>query len=120
MSCIMIIDDDNLQVLSLKIALEKKGYMVLSTSNGVEGLELIKTSQPDIIILDIMMPGMDGWQTLQKIKTDAVLARIPVIMVSVKELTTDILVKRTELGFSDYVTKPYYVEDLITKISNLT
>ena len=116
----MIIDDDSLQVISLKIALEKAGHNVLSASSGVEGLELIKTRQPDLIILDIMMPSMDGWQTLQEIKGDPKLASISVIMASVKELSADILVRKSELGFSDYITKPYYVEDLITKIAKLT
>lgn len=117
MTSIMIVDDDDLLTKTIEIALEKEDYEVTSILSGEECLKRLKTSRPDLILLDIMMPDMDGWTTLKEIKADESLAAIPVIMLTAKVQTNNIRAKKGELGFTDYLTKPFDIDDLYFRLS---
>ena len=101
-STILVIDDDSNARDLLKRMLTREGFRVVTATNGEEGLRLARSAQPDAITLDVMMPGMDGWTVLTRLKADRDLAQIPVIIVTI--------VDRHETGFAlgaaDYVTKP--------------
>src|SRR5665811_729317 len=84
-SKILIVDDEIDTLLPLKMSLEVEDYLVLGASNGYEALELAKTNIPDLIILDIMMPGMDGYEVCSRLKKDPVMRNIPVIMLTAKD-----------------------------------
>jgi PAS domain S-box-containing protein len=112
---ILIIDDnpENLRVLG--DILDIKGYEVLIASSGPEAFEVIKSPSPDLILLDIMMPGMDGHEVCRKIKDDPDLSRIPVIFISALG-ATEPKIKAFREGAVDYITKPFHVEEVIARV----
>ncbi len=99
---LLIIDDDPHARELLRRTFSKEGYAVIEAADGASGIELALTQQPDVITLDVMMPGMDGWEVLSRIKADPATTDIPVIMVSI----IDDVNMGVALGASDYVTKP--------------
>ena len=104
-SILMIDDDANARKLA-KLLLEREGYEVVTASNGEEGLILAKVMQPDVILLDVMMPKMNGYQTLKRLREDQDIEQIPVIMVSAKGTEHDIATS-FRLGAIFHVEKPY-------------
>ncbi|HEY9839735.1 MAG TPA: diguanylate cyclase, partial [Candidatus Obscuribacterales bacterium] len=114
---LLLIDDKptNLDVLSQ--VLVKEGYRVLSKKSGLSGIEQAGRSLPDLILLDVMMPGMDGYETCRRLKADARTAAIPVIFMSALSQTDDKI-----LGFAaggvDYITKPFQVEEVQARVHN--
>ena len=113
-SILMIDDDANARKLA-KLLLEREGYEVVTASNGEEGLILAKVMQPDVILLDVMMPKMNGYQTLKRLREDQDIEQIPVIMVSAKGTEHDIATS-FRLGAIFHVEKPYETKDLLQKI----
>jgi two-component system phosphate regulon response regulator PhoB len=112
---ILIIEDDpDIQEL-LSFAMEKEGWKLFMAASGEEGLKLLRQEGADCIILDIMLPGMDGFKVLKKIKGDEPGRDIPVIMTTAKGEESDI-VAGLELGADDYVVKPYSPKVLIARI----
>lgn len=109
---ILIVDDD-LNILELlRLYLEKEGFEVISSSRGDEALELFKKNPPVLVLLDIMLPGIDGWQVCRSIRQ---LSAIPIIMLSAKNEVFD-KVLGLELGADDYLTKPFDPKELIARV----
>jgi DNA-binding response OmpR family regulator len=102
---ILLIDDEPDLLALLEVRLKASGYDVLKASSGEKGLEKVRENRVCAILLDIMMPGMDGFEALQRLKADPKTRGIPVIMVSAKAHQED-LKKARELGAVDYVPKP--------------
>ncbi len=115
---ILIVDDEKQIARMLKIRLESMGYETDIANDGVEGLEKAQQYKPDLIILDVMMPKMDGFEVCRKLKEDPVLKSTPVIMLSVKaeEKANDL---GAIAGADDYVAKPFEPEILMGKIKKL-
>ncbi len=113
----MVVDDDDSVIKTMEIVLKRRDYETLSAYSGEKCLQMLENSQPDLILLDIMMPGMDGWETLEKIRKDESLSSIPVIILSAKNPSYDILSKKEELGFIEYVKKPFELRSLLESIS---
>ena len=117
---ILMVDDDREMVALGKLILEREGFEVLSAYGGKEGLEIIENESVDLILLDIMMLGMDGWQVLEAIKSSEAYAHIPVIMLTARHYLED---ESTTTNYSDkfdgYVVKPFVVRDLLGKIKKL-
>ncbi|SEB48040.1 Response regulator receiver domain-containing protein [Tenacibaculum sp. MAR_2009_124] len=112
---ILIVDDEPNIVMSLEYAFKKKSYEVFIARDGTEAFEIAKEQSPQVILLDIMMPKMDGYETLKKIKEVDHLKNTNVIFLSAKSKTNDIE-KGMSLGADDYVTKPFSVKKLIEKV----
>ena len=112
---ILVIDDEPDVVWSLKKILEARGYQVITAGNGVDGLEKASRDNPDLILLDIMMPRKNGFKVLQELKADDATRDIPVIFLSVKGETTN-LIEGQRLHATDYVIKPYRTEELLKYI----
>lgn len=112
---ILIVDDNprNLQVLGL--LLEKQKYETSMALSGHETLEYIKTEKPDLILLAVMMPGMDGYQVCRQLKQDATTKDIPVIFLTAKRDTESIL-EGFDSGGVDYVTKPFNSKELLARV----
>ncbi len=108
---ILVIDDDKTLLRLLQEALSKAGFQILLSSNGVDGLQEVYTRQPDLVILDVMMPRMDGWETLTRIRQ---ISRVPVIMLTAKDAEADKL-RGFSLGVDDYVTKPFSFAELAAR-----
>jgi len=113
-SILIIEDDPDIREL-IGYNLGKDGYTVIQAATGEEGLKLAGQSNPDVIVLDVMLPGMDGLDVLRRLKNDSALYRIPVILSTAKGEDTDV-VAGLELGADDYVTKPFSPKVLIARI----
>jgi DNA-binding response OmpR family regulator len=109
---ILVVDDERRIAEAVTMNLELEGYQVSCASNGQEALRKVTEELPDLIILDVMMPDMDGFETLQKIRE---ISNVPVIMLTVKGGETD-KVKGLELGADDYVTKPFGLKELVSRV----
>ncbi len=112
---LLLVDDDLFSVETLKFALEAKGHEVITATNGKDALSIVRGNQPLLIILDVMMPKMDGYHFCRLIKFDTRFKHIPVIIVSARIQEAD---KKLGVvcGCDDYVTKPYDIDDLISLI----
>jgi DNA-binding response OmpR family regulator len=115
---ILIVDDEPDILKVLKLRLEKHGYEIATASTGQAGLTSCQTSPPDLVILDLMLPDMDGYDVCKKLKSDAKTGRIPVMMLTARSESTD-EVLGLELGADDYVTKPFEFSVLHSRIKNL-
>ena len=114
---VLIVDDEPFNVDVLQQELEELEYQVITASNGKEALEKIKSQQPDLILLDLMMPVMDGFTVLSEIKADDELRAIPVIIVSAEHDSKSV-VKGIKQGADDYITKPIDAEHLKSKLKD--
>ncbi len=112
---ILIVEDDHDIVEMVDYNLKDEGYETLPAFNGERGVELAKRQRPDLIILDIMLPIMDGFEVCRALKSDETTADIPIIILSAKSQETDKVVG-LELGADDYVTKPFSPRELIARI----
>ncbi len=110
---ILIVDDEPDFALLFKKRLEANGYEVISATNGNEGLDKIKTERPDLILLDILMPGKDGYTMLQEMKGDESISKTPVIVVTAKPYMQDLFAIE---GIHDYLVKPIDDDDLLLRI----
>jgi len=115
---IMVVDDDPDIVTIVKTILEVKGYVVQSASSGQEVLSLLKELKPDLIILDVMMPQMDGLEVLTRLKGNPDTASIPVILLTAKVQYEDVL-GGYKMGADYYITKPFTSTQLMTGINSL-
>jgi len=112
---ILIIEDEE-DVLELeRYNLTREGFAVVAASRGDEGLKAVALKRPDLIILDLMLPGINGLEVCRKLKSDPLTADIPIIMVTAKGEEADIIVG-LELGADDYVSKPFSIKILISRI----
>ncbi len=110
---IVLADDEEQLALAVKIRLQSKGYQVTTAPNGQVALELIVKEPPDLIILDVVMPVMDGYSCLREINTKVGRGKIPVIILTARERMKDLF----ELeGIDDYVIKPFDHDDLLIRI----
>jgi len=109
---ILIVDDDLTLLDLLKQSLKKAGYKVLTASNGIDGLQMVYKDKVDLIVLDVMMPRMDGWETCNRIRE---ISDVPIIMLTAKDKEADTL-KGFQCGVDDYVTKPFSFAELTARV----
>ena len=112
---ILVVDDEPHIVQILRFTLEKAGYHVYTAENGQVALERIEELEPNLVILDIMMPKLDGYETCRMIKKDPATKNIPVILLTAKGREVDQKLGR-EVGASDYMTKPFSPSKLIERV----
>jgi twitching motility two-component system response regulator PilH len=117
MAKVLIVDDSPAQVLSLKKLVEKWGHEALTAENADQALQIARQEQPNVILMDIVMPGMSGFQATRKLSKDQATQRIPVIFVSNKNDEAD-QVWGMRQGAAAYVTKPVDPDALFTAISS--
>ena len=110
-SVLIVEDDQNIAEL-LRLYLEKEGYVAAIASDGGAGVEMFRKLQPDLVLLDVMLPVMDGWNVLKTIRKDAT---TPVIMLTAKGETTD-KVSGLKMGADDYITKPFEMKEVLARI----
>lgn len=118
MAQVLIVDDSPTEVHVLSSMLEKGGHTVLTASNGEEGIAQAKSAKPDLILMDVVMPGMNGFQATRQLTKDPETADIPIVIVTTKDQETD-RVWGLRQGAKDYVTKPIDEATLIEKINAL-
>ena len=114
---ILIVDDKQANLRLLSEALNEQGYKVRCVINGQRCLKAVRTIPPDLILLDIMMPDMDGYEVCQKLKADREIREIPVIFLSALDEVID-KVRAFEVGGVDYITKPFQLEEVLVRVEN--
>ena len=115
---VLLVDDDPVILKLLQVNFEMEGYTVMTAADGVEGLEKARAERPDIVLLDIMMPRMDGLQVTQALKGDDATKDIPIILLSAKAQASDIQAGR-DMGADDYLTKPFDPLELLERVGDL-
>ncbi|QVY65689.1 response regulator transcription factor [Polaribacter sp. Q13] len=115
---ILIVDDEPNIVMSLEYAFKKQDFEVFIARDGSEALEILKHQVPNIVLLDIMMPNVDGYQTLQEIKKNKSLKDTKVVFLTAKNKASDVE-KGLKLGADKYLTKPFSVKKLVSEILEL-
>ena len=109
---ILVIEDEQNINDILTFSLGKEGYKTLSALDGLKGLEMALTENPDLILLDVMLPGLDGWEVCKKVREQS---QVPIIMLTAREDEVD-KVLGLELGSDDYITKPYSMRELAARV----
>ena len=113
---ILVVDDEELLVKGIRFNLQNEGYEVLTGSNGVEAVEKAREHSPDLIILDIMMPEMDGTEVLKNLRSNAKHKDIPVIMATAKGTEMDKIIGLNS-GADDYLVKPFGVMEMVARVN---
>jgi len=115
---ILVVDDEPGLIEILQIKLESEGYRVIGASQGLDALEEMHAENPELVILDVMMPGMNGWQVLERKGADPQIAQIPVILLTVLAEDMDVM-KGLEKGAIEYITKPFDLAHLVSTVKLL-
>jgi two-component system alkaline phosphatase synthesis response regulator PhoP len=115
---ILIVDDEEDIRELVALNLRREGYQILTCDTGERALELVRSKKPDLVVLDLMLPGVDGLEVCRRLKADPDSRRIPVVMLTAKGEETDI-VAGLELGADDYVTKPFSGKVLVARVRRL-
>jgi DNA-binding response OmpR family regulator len=115
---ILVCDDDVLLLDLLEHRLSQRGFSILRAETGTEAFQQITEVKPDAVVLDAMMPGMDGFEVLRRIRADEDLRAIPVLMLTARKQQQDI-VGALELGASDFMVKPFMPEELVARLTRL-
>jgi DNA-binding response OmpR family regulator len=115
---ILAVDDDPTILRLLQVNLEMEGHDVVTAEDGHQALEALRAERPEVVLLDVMMPGLDGWQVCERIRADAEVAHTPVVFLSARAQESD-LVRGTEVGADAYVTKPFDPLALVELVERL-
>ena len=116
---IVCIEDEPEMIDLVKLILSRKGFQVVGAMGGREGLEAIQREKPDLVLLDIMMPDMDGWEVYQRMKADDTTKAIPVIMVTAKAQSIDKVLGLHIAKVDDYITKPFGPQVLLESVEKV-
>ncbi len=117
---VVVIEDDPEMIELVKLILTKDGFEVLGAGNGRDGLGLIEEAQPGCVLLDLMMPDMDGWEVYQSMKADDMMKNIPVIIITAKSQSIDKVLGLHIAKVDDYITKPFTPTELVNSVQKLT
>ncbi|OGP06105.1 MAG: hypothetical protein A2Z91_05960 [Deltaproteobacteria bacterium GWA2_38_16] len=115
---ILLVDDEKDLVDVIRVLLESKGYQVSEAYNGIDGLEKAKKEKPDLILLDVMMPGLNGYQVCRELKKDPKYKTIPIVMLTAKAQESDRF-WGVESGADDYLTKPFEAARLLETLEKI-
>ena len=119
MTRIMVVDDEPDLLEVVKLILESDGYQVVTAGSGQEALNKIEKETPDLVLLDIIMPKMDGWEVFSRIKSNPRTHDVPVIMLTAKDQRIDKLIGLHVVRVDDYITKPFGRAELLERIKRV-
>ncbi len=114
---ILVVDDEPPIVRLMEFILARQGHEMLVAVNGQEALDKVRTHQPDLVLLDIMMPRIDGYEVARALRADPATADLPIIMLSAKAQEEDIQ-KGMDVGVNEYITKPFSPDQLVTVVGD--
>ena len=115
---LLVADDEPNIVISLEYLMKREGYDVLVATDGNQALEAIQREQPALVLLDVMMPGMNGFEVCQAVRADPALDGVRILMLTAKGRETDVS-KGLALGANAYMTKPFSTRELVQKVAEL-
>lgn len=116
---VVCIEDETEMIDLVKLILGRKGFELIGAVGGREGLETVRQRKPDLVLLDLMMPDMDGWEVYQQMKTDDELKNIPVIVVTAKAQSIDKVLGLHIAKVNDYITKPFGPQELLQSVNKV-
>jgi two-component system, OmpR family, response regulator VicR len=116
---ILYVEDEKEMLELTRIVLEREGYEMLAAVGGAEGIEAIKREKPDLVLLDLMMPDVDGWEVYRRMKADKDVADIPVIIITARTQSIDKVLGLKVAKVADYITKPFGPTDLINSVKRV-
>ena len=116
---ILCVEDEPEMIDLIRLILGRRGFEVKGATGGVEGLRMIREEKPDLILLDLMMPDMDGWEVYQQIKADEKTRGIPVIVVTAKAQSIDKVLGLHIAKVDDYIAKPFSPQDLLASVEKI-
>lgn len=116
---VVCVEDEPEMIDLMRLILSRKGFEVIGAEGGVKGLETIRAEKPDLVLLDLMMPEMDGWQVYQQLKADATTADIPVIVVTAKAQNIDKVLGLHIAKVDDYIPKPFSLQELVDRVEKV-
>jgi two-component system KDP operon response regulator KdpE len=117
MANILIVEDDPEAARILELSLKREGHKMSIAMNGIQGLQAIQTQHPDLVLLDLMMPDIDGFEVCRRTRANPATANLPIIIVSARTQDAD-KQKAAQVGANGYLTKPYRRVDLLAKIES--
>ncbi len=116
---VVCIEDEPEMIDLVRLILGRKGFNVIGANGGIEGLETVRRLRPDLILLDLMMPDMDGWEVYQQVKADPALREIPVVVVTAKAQSIDKVLGLHIAKVDDYITKPFGPQELLESVEKI-
>ena len=116
---ILCIEDETEMIDLIRLILSRRGYEVQGANGGKEGIELVRQEKPDLVLLDLMMPDMDGWEVYQQMKADEATRDIPVIVVTAKAQSIDKVLGLHIAKVDDYIAKPFSPQELLTSVEEV-
>lgn len=116
---VVCIEDEPEMIDLVRLILGRRGFEVTGANGGLEGLEIVERERPDLVLLDLMMPDMDGWEVYQRIKSDEALREIPVIVVTAKAQSIDKVLGLHIAKVDDYITKPFGPQELLESVEKI-
>jgi DNA-binding response OmpR family regulator len=116
---IVCVEDEPEMIDLMQLILNRKGFEVIGAHGGIEGLETIRSVKPDLVLLDLMMPEVDGWQVYQQLKADEDIANIPVIVVTAKAQNIDKVLGLHIAKVDDYISKPFSLQELVDRVEKV-
>ncbi len=116
---VVCVEDEPEMIDLIRLILNRKGFEVIGANGGVKGLETIRAEKPDLVLLDLMMPEMDGWQVYQQLKADDSTADIPVIVVTAKAQNIDKVLGLHIAKVDDYIPKPFSLQELVDRVDKV-
>ena len=117
--CVVCVEDEPEMIDLVKLILAREGFDVVGVSGGLEGLETIERLQPELVLLDLMMPDMDGWEVYRRMKANPAVSRIPVIVVTAKAQSIDKVLGLQVAKVDDYITKPFGPSQLLKSVEKV-
>ena len=116
---VVCIEDEPGVIELIRLILERRGYKVVGAVSGMEGLEVVRQVQPSLVLLDLMMPVMDGWEVYRRMKADVMMKTIPVIIVTAKAEGIDEVLAKHIAKVDDYIKKPFSLRELLQSIERV-
>ena len=113
------IEDEAEMIDLVRLILGRRGYTVMGAIGGREGLDLIRKEKPDLVLLDLMMPDMDGWDVYHQIKSEEIIRDIPVIVITAKALNIDKVLGLRIAKVEDYIAKPFSPQELLERVDQV-
>jgi two-component system response regulator VicR len=119
LKCILCVEDEPEMIDLIRLILGRRGFEVKGAAGGIEGLQMVRQDPPDLVLLDLMMPDMDGWEVYQQMKADEKTKNIPVIVVTAKAQSIDKVLGLHIAKVDDYLTKPFSPQDLMNSVDKV-
>ncbi len=116
---VVCVEDEPEMIDLIRLILSRKGFEVIGANGGKQGLKTIRDQKPDLVLLDLMMPDMDGWEVYQQMKADKEIASIPVIVVTAKAQSIDKVLGLHIAKVDDYISKPFSPQELLDSVDQV-